>query len=1508
MVLFSFIGVVYGQSFTPITQSISNTFDFAEISEANNVAIVGGAFVTKSLDGGWTWTQMPLGFEGFPWTTYDFIDVAIINPTTYCLVGKDAINNRAKIIRTTDGGANWTNVFETAVNSGQYLTHIIYNGIAVIAAGNDGIYRSTDQGQTWSFVSVNSGYLDLLEYNTANGNIIATYTSSGTIRESSDNGMTWIYTSWPSIGGIYSSITHQNGEYFLFQSANSTKHWYTIDQNNVPLDTTTIQSTLFQSTPWVNKSYKLTNGTYFHPISNGNQLYNSDPVTGNVYLYNYYLEEPGGLQVPINDIDVDQTYGLLVGDLGALTRFDLTGTADIFLPPDYTLTGSYTCPGDTIKGSADYAYADSVQWYFDGNLVSTDTNLIYPTPTNFGTYDLVFNSWVNGSYTSDTTVINFAPLNPTPDYSFFTYDSTPCYNNGIYYYLTYQSGQVSGSSYEIWQDSNLIVGPNSCSTSTFSQWSTVIASQDTFYTIISRPQQCGTYYDTLSFVVYPGDDLSDNYTLLPNDSIHCSGSAPVFELLDTDTTCTYEFTMTNSYNGSTWTQSYTGIYNDTLFITGGIAPIGYSIFGDVYTYYEVSISNNDGCAQNNLIFDTVIIRDPRSIFYPHSQNFYTDDTLLISNANVRDNRNWSVDPADLNISNINDTVPVILGNTTGYHNIMLVNEPLQACIDSSYQIIQVADSLEQDTISNCWNTSGSWASNLHKMKMDPQGNVVTLGVYKAWPSFGSGTPRPGFVLTKYDQNGNLLWEKKADAGQFSFYLDGVVIEAFDFDDNGDIYCAIWVEGNYATNYTQEGLVAAPGPYDYSGYLIKVDGQTGTILWSQDLSDYSSGQVKRVSDLIVSGQKVHVSTSQQTNFEVITMDLNGNFLFSDQQGGSSFFLPNAYHIPNGANGGPRESHHCPQMVELSTGEIVCVAYYAGTPYLNGSPVLQAASFQVGAILVVKYNDVDGFYDLEKVATHFDDNLEDNVPHVAVDSSDNINIAITKSRIELAPYAKDTLWIKDSAIVVSGNTVLFQLNDSYDLNWISTGNYAIISDLDVAMSTGDIILSGQSAHNIGFTTDSTSAMMGYYGDYTNEYGTNPYYWELESYYIGNKRDLFTFRFDKNGIPKNGRFFMIDDSLSTYPERNQIESAVTPCGDIVCALNNKWPQYGSNYYIVDGVTYSLDSSIIMKFAGDCVTENCTYLTINTDTALYCIGTDSSYISFSQSYNVDSISYILLDNGAPVGNYTVTTNGNGFYLQNPSVISNFEIAIYDPIIDTITLAGNTFTAPTYTYIANQCIGDNQVISASPIAYSYLWNDTLNAGTYNFDAVAVGNFGISVLASDINGCKSYDTLNIVVNAPISPTFDTSYFVNCFDQLVIPFNNSDYTSENWVLNGLSSTNYFDDNNLNVGMNNVEVALVDSNGCSGSYYIGVEYCISGLSDFPINGVNISPNPSSNGKIFIDLPDTGEDIAITIISENGHVLDKISTKNSMNYNIDGAKGIYFVVVDINRHNRVFKIVKQ
>lgn len=191
--------------------------------------------------------------------------------------------------------------------------------------------------------------------------------------------------------------------------------------------------------------------------------------------------------------------------------------------------------------------------------------------------------------------------------------------------------------------------------------------------------------------------------------------------------------------------------------------------------------------------------------------------------------------------------------------------------------------------------------------------------------------------------------------------------------------------------------------------------------------------------------------------------------------------------------------------------------------------------------------------------------------------------------------------------------------------------------------------------------------------------------------------------------------------------------------------------------------------------------------------------------------------------------TNPYGLGVFNPDTVIKFNVS---------SINGIAFTGSQDSMIANR---------------SFLKTD------------APGNYKIYLHKEDINGCKSYDSANIIVNKNPKFSLGPDIDVNNFDliSLVAPANMASYL---WNVNnfrGQILTGYPKDIWLDSGKNEIICTITDRNFCRSSDTILIQYRTSNVYLTKSN-FKIYPNPS-NGNITIKGDE--EIRAIKIISNVG-----------------------------------------
>ena len=175
------------------------------------VGTVNGVF--RSMDGGETWQLSSKGMNGI-----NFRDV-LADAERNVVLATGGDDFRARIFRSTDGGASWSSVFteqtfkrqDNATVSIGAIRTFVRHGNSYFAAAT-GLIRSDDNGATWRFANENftvgAFQTPTVEALCSRGSVLLAGTLPAGIMRSLDNGVTWeIITRGMNIGS-FNWITH----------------------------------------------------------------------------------------------------------------------------------------------------------------------------------------------------------------------------------------------------------------------------------------------------------------------------------------------------------------------------------------------------------------------------------------------------------------------------------------------------------------------------------------------------------------------------------------------------------------------------------------------------------------------------------------------------------------------------------------------------------------------------------------------------------------------------------------------------------------------------------------------------------------------------------------------------------------------------------------------------------------------------------------------------------------------------------------------------------------------------------------------------------------------------------------------------------------------------------------------------------------------------------------------------------------------------------------------------
>jgi len=147
----------------------------------------------KTTDGGESWTQLPTPASH----NVTGVDLNPLNPAVVYVAA--TCSSRVVVARSTDAGTTWQSFVcdtTTGLSTGRVAADPVDTNVVYCAGSATDrrtfVYRSTDQGETWTRALAGNGYIpfDLL-VSSADHNVILVGTFSSGVLRSTDAGATW---------------------------------------------------------------------------------------------------------------------------------------------------------------------------------------------------------------------------------------------------------------------------------------------------------------------------------------------------------------------------------------------------------------------------------------------------------------------------------------------------------------------------------------------------------------------------------------------------------------------------------------------------------------------------------------------------------------------------------------------------------------------------------------------------------------------------------------------------------------------------------------------------------------------------------------------------------------------------------------------------------------------------------------------------------------------------------------------------------------------------------------------------------------------------------------------------------------------------------------------------------------------------------------------------------------------------------------------------------------------
>ena len=658
------------------------------------------------------------------------------------------IGGQTKIIKTVDGGANWTTIHFTGADStrknlGIYYGFHFFNSSTGVAVGNsfldNGSYvlRTTDGGATWiqQYLAVNnSGALYSVHFS---GNTGVSVGAGGVIIRTTDGGITWNAISSginTDLYGVYfadANTVFAVGDGHILKSVNAGQTWTSsvISETLTSVFFTDL-NTGYSTTSATGKVWKTTNsgGTWIasdlHVSPVGfSSIFFTSPLIGYIGGSNIILKTTdGGIfweTIPYNpsNIGVECLYfptsntGYATGYSGMILK---TSNAGGLTAPVASFNTPATICADSVitftsNGPSGYIY----QW-LDNNVPfsnSFSTTRTFAASTTHTITLIVTNNNFSDTATSTFTTQSSLSINLN---SYPSNDSI-CVNTSTSFLVT--NSEV-GALYRLRIGTTNVGASQNGNGGTLTFSTGNLATTTTFNILATKTNACSTNQVTQYNTVYVFP-VTTSLTVGAHRDTVCMNDSTYIRVLNTQTGVTYRLRI-----GATTIGSPLNGNGGTLYFPTGILSAN--------TTFNVLATNFLGCQAQLTQTKLVRVRTVAIAFTPSSSYLFVNDSINFANTSNADTYLWSFGNGSSPSSSTLMTPGYVRYNSAGTSTVALHGYTYNGCSDSLKKNINVYNHVTPFPGTYCnsfqWGLP-SYFNQITDTKMDRWGNIYVAGYY-----------------------------------------------------------------------------------------------------------------------------------------------------------------------------------------------------------------------------------------------------------------------------------------------------------------------------------------------------------------------------------------------------------------------------------------------------------------------------------------------------------------------------------------------------------------------------------------------------------------------------------------------------------------------------------------------------------------------------------------------------------------------------------------------------------
>ncbi len=413
-------GIFYTSNSGASFASISGTMNIAQLYKMGNSASTYSLAIaghqdngTNLFTGGWNRTMGGDGMSAF----IDWSNNSVMYGEQY----------QGSFNRSTNGGASWGGITTGLTGTGAWNTpwHQDPNVANTIYGGRVQMFKSTNQGTSWSQIGTLTGTTTVTEFAVAPSNSSIMYVIQGGTVAGGGN-ILWKTTNggtnWTNITGTL-PVTSAKMTFVAISNTDPNKAWVTFSGYSAG---NKVYQTIDGGTTWTNYSTGLPNlptncVTYWNNTNDGLYvgcdigIYYRDASQASWSLYNTGLPN-----VSVHDIAIFYPTGKIrAATYGrGMWEADLVNNGTMVPIANFTADKTFICAGMTVNFTDQSSFGPTTwSWTFQSGTPATSTaqnpSVVYNTP---GTYSVQLTaSNVNGSNSMTKTLyITVSPVNTLP--------------------------------------------------------------------------------------------------------------------------------------------------------------------------------------------------------------------------------------------------------------------------------------------------------------------------------------------------------------------------------------------------------------------------------------------------------------------------------------------------------------------------------------------------------------------------------------------------------------------------------------------------------------------------------------------------------------------------------------------------------------------------------------------------------------------------------------------------------------------------------------------------------------------------------------------------------------------------------------------------------------------------------------------------------------------------------------------------------------------------------------